>query len=112
VCDQPEPPYPRLLAVAYQLGRADGRLARDLQACGGAEDGVRPGDRCRGRAPQEFAALLWADRPGTPPAGLEVNAPLWYAAGFHAGLAEPSECPRPALGRPARLARRRSGGHR
>jgi hypothetical protein len=117
VCDQPELPYPRLLGVAYELGRADGCLARDLQACdlrawGEAQDDGRPGDRCRGRAPQEFAALLWADRPGAPPAGLEVNAPLWYAAGFRAGLVQPPECSRPDVGRPPRVARRQSRGRR
>ena len=104
-------PYHRLLAAAYELGRADGRLARVLRAddVGGRDDG-RPGDRCRGRAQREFAVLLWGDRPGAPPAGLEVNAPLWYSAGFHDGLAEPPRCPFTGVGRPPRSARRRSGG--
>jgi hypothetical protein len=113
VCDQPELPYPRLLAVAYELGRADGHLARDLRADGdrGRND-ARPSDRCRGRAPREFAALLWADRPSPPPAGLEVNAPPWYAAGFRDGLAAPApELPRQEGSRapssPSRLSRRR-----
>ena len=35
----------------------------------------------------EFARLWWADGPGDPPNGLEMNAPLWYAAGFAEGLA-------------------------
>jgi hypothetical protein len=77
-------PYHRLLALAYDLGRADGRFARAFEAPGSD----RSDDCCAGRTPQQFAALLWAGRPGAAPSGLGVNAPLWYAAGFREGLAD------------------------
>jgi hypothetical protein len=40
----------------------------------------------QGRDPEEFARHLWADRPGPPPSGLELNAPLWYGRGFAEAL--------------------------
>jgi hypothetical protein len=52
--------YEKSLCDAYELGRRDGRAA--------AGSGER--------------------RPGRPPAGLPLNGPRWYAAGFRAGLAE------------------------
>ena len=76
-------PYRQLLVEALELGRADGRFAADF------EPATTPrGDRCLGRTPGEFAVLLWEGRRGTPPAGLELNAPHWYATGYEQGLAE------------------------
>jgi hypothetical protein len=76
------PTYPRLLEQARELGRLDGRFAAAFESRGAGSST----DRCLGRTPEEFARLLWEGRPGTPPAGLEVNAPLWYATGFSEGL--------------------------
>ena len=75
--------YGELLQEALELGRADGRFAAAFEPAG-APTG-RP-ERCLGRTPAEFARLLWEGRPGTPPIGLDVNAPLWYATGFAEGL--------------------------
>lgn len=36
---------------------------------------------------EEFAAYLWAGRPGPVPAGLEANARLWYLTGLTDGAA-------------------------
>jgi len=83
VTDISAPTYRELLETAQELGRADGQFAAAFES-GGTADGSAP--RCLGRTPEEFAALLWG-RPGTPPAGLEVNAPLCYASGFAEGLA-------------------------
>jgi hypothetical protein len=77
------PTYPQLLAEAQELGRLDGAFAAAFERPDSI--GPEPG-RCLGRTPAEFARLLWEDQPGTPPTGLEVNAPLWYAAGFAEGL--------------------------
>jgi hypothetical protein len=74
--------YLQLLDEALELGRLDGRFAAAFEA-----PGAVIGDRCLGRSPAAFARLLWEGRPGTPPSGLELNAPLWYAAGFREGLA-------------------------
>ncbi len=76
--------YRRLLEEAQELGRLDGRFAAGFEVPGPPAD---RGGRCLGRAPADFARLLWEDRPGTPPSGLELNAPSWYAAGFAGGLA-------------------------
>jgi hypothetical protein len=76
--------YRQLLEEAQELGRADGRFAAEFEAPGSAIGGS---PRCLGRTPAEFTLLLWEDRPGTPPSGLELNAPLWYATGFAEGLA-------------------------
>jgi hypothetical protein len=76
--------YQQLLEEARELGRLDGRFASALESPGAASGGS---DRCLGRGPAAFARLLWEDRPGTPPSGLEVNAQLWYAAGYREGLA-------------------------
>jgi hypothetical protein len=77
-------PYLSLLEVAHALGHADGGLAAWVEPA----DSVGPQSAyCRGREPEEFARLLWADRPGAPPSGLRVNAPLWYTDGFAEGLA-------------------------
>jgi hypothetical protein len=77
------PTYRQLLEMAEELGRADGLLAAALEPAGGW---TGEGPRCLGRTPAEFAVLLWKGRPGTPPSGLELNAPHWYAAGFAEGL--------------------------
>jgi hypothetical protein len=75
--------YRLLLDRAYALGLADGCSAADLEP--GSTGSVVP-PSCRGRSAAEFARLLWVDRSGSPPAGLEANAPLWYARGFIDGL--------------------------
>jgi hypothetical protein len=74
--------YQQLLEEAQELGRLDGRFAAAFELPGSGTS-----DRCLGRSPAEFARLLWNGCPGEPPAGLEQNAPLWYAAGFADGLA-------------------------
>jgi hypothetical protein len=84
------PVFQRLLEEALELGRLDGRFAAAFEPAGWlppiAEAGGA-GGRCLGRTPPEFAELLWGDRSGEPPAGLVLNAPIWYAAGFAEGLA-------------------------
>lgn len=77
------PTYGQLLQEALELGRADGLFAAAFETPEATSG--RP-DRCLGRTPAEFARMLWA-RPGTPPIGLVVNAPLWYATGYREGLA-------------------------
>ena len=77
------PTYRSLLEEARELGRLDGRFAAAFEP----RDGGSRSDRCLGRTPEEFARLLWEGRPGTPPTGVELNAPLWYATGFTEGLA-------------------------
>ena len=79
------PTYGQLLQEALELGRADGVFAAAFECPGGTAGRA---DRCLGRTPAEFARMLWDGRPGNPPSGLEVNAPIWYATGFRAGLAE------------------------
>ena len=79
-----EPPYWALLETAHAFGRRDGHAAARFEPHGPVD---RPSTCCRGREPEEFGRLLWADRPGAPPSGLRVNAPLWYAHGFSEGLA-------------------------
>ena len=74
--------YQQLLDEAQELGRLDGRFAASFEPARGTSS-----DRCLGRSPQDFARLLWEGRPGTPPSGLELNAPHWYATGFREGLA-------------------------
>ena len=76
--------YQQLLDEALELGRADGRFAAAFETGTAAPTGAR----CLGRTPEDFARLLWEDRPGTPPAGLEQNAPHWYATGFGEGVVE------------------------
>ncbi len=83
MADRSAPTYGQLLQEALELGRADGTFAAAFEPPGAS---VRDSGRCLGRTPAEFARLLW-HRPGTPPIGLVVNAPLWYATGFAEGLA-------------------------
>jgi hypothetical protein len=78
------PTYQELLEEALELGRVDGAFAAAFEPAGAD---VLSGDRSLGRTPAEFALLLWGDQPGAPPSGLEINAPVWYAAGFAEGLA-------------------------
>jgi hypothetical protein len=92
------PTYRQLLGIALELGRTDGRFAAAFEAPG-SRDGQTA--RCLGRSPEEFARLLWG-RPGEPPAGLQVNAPLWYATGFSEGLAEGTAQARDAVRAAAR----------
>ncbi|GAA3174073.1 hypothetical protein GCM10010531_29580 [Blastococcus jejuensis] len=77
------PSYRQLLEEARELGRADGAFAAAFEP----SDSTGPdGRRCLGRTPAEFARLLCDDRSAVPPTGLELNAPLWYAAGFAEAL--------------------------
>ena len=79
------PSYPDLLRTAYAWGRVDGLLAADFEPL----EGTDPSSGCcRGRAPAAFAHHLWKVADIRPPAGLDVNAPLWYARGFDEALAE------------------------
>jgi hypothetical protein len=84
MADRSIPAYRQLLEEAQELGRLDGRFAAAFEPTGSAAEGS---GRCLGRTPAEFAALLWEHRRGDPPAGLEINAPSWYAVGFEDGLA-------------------------
>jgi len=83
MADNRAPTYGELLQEALELGRADGLFAAAFESPGTTTGRV---DRCLGRTPAEFALLLWDGRPGTPPSGLEANAPIWYATGFREGL--------------------------
>jgi hypothetical protein len=85
---RPEPSYRALLETAHALGRADGCSAARFEPAGPVGP---PSPYCQGRDPEQFARHLWADRPGTPPSGLAVNAPLWYATGFAEALAAERE---------------------
>ena len=84
MADRSAPTYPQLLEEARELGRVDGRFAAAFEPAGSPVGG----GWCLGRAPDEFARLLWAGQPGEPPVGLELNAPHWYATGFSEGLAD------------------------
>jgi hypothetical protein len=77
--------YRQLLEEAQELGRLDGSFAAAFERSGTP---VSDSPRCLGRTPAELASLLWEDRPGSPPSGLELNAPIWYATGFAEGLAD------------------------
>ena len=82
--EEPSSPYLRALGTASELGRADGRLAV------GFEPGGEPaplGSWCHGLAPEDLAHLVWDAGAGPAPAGLVLNAPLWYAQGFREVLA-------------------------
>ena len=82
--DPSAPSYPDLLEAARAFGSADGWSAA------GSGSAAPPGtDRPwgGGRDPEDLARLLWGHRPGDPPSGLELNAPLWYDSGFAEALA-------------------------
>jgi hypothetical protein len=89
VADSGTTTYLQLLEEARELGRLDGRFAAAFEPAGAVA-----GDRCLGRSPAAFARLLWEDRPGDPPSGLELNAPLWYATGFREALVAGAEAGR------------------
>ena len=78
--------YRQLLTEALEIGRADGRFAAAFESP--STTTAHTATRCLGRTPAEFAGLLWGNCADAPPAGLELNAPLWYATGFAEGLAE------------------------
>lgn len=78
------PAYVAVLEAAYRLGHADGRLAAAVDD--GLPDPLSP--VCRGRTAAEFAAHLWSDLPGEPPAGVEVNARMWYLTGLTDAMSE------------------------
>jgi hypothetical protein len=86
--------YQQLLDEALELGRLDGHFAAAFETPGAV---AGRSDRCLGRSPAAFARLLWDGRPGTPPSGLEVNAPLWYSTGFREGLAVAIAGTRPSV---------------
>jgi hypothetical protein len=67
------------------MGRVDGHLAAAVEPPATA---APSGVCCRGRDPADFARHLWHVPGARPPAGLVVNAPLWYAHGFAEALAE------------------------
>jgi hypothetical protein len=90
---RPTPPYRDLLEAARLLGYSDGCWAVRVQL---ADLPDVPPPSCRGRSPEEFAQLLWGRRPGDPPSGLELNAPLWYGDGYVAALTEEQRGPDPA----------------
>jgi hypothetical protein len=93
--DEPLSPFLRALAVARDLGRADARLAADVEPAG---EPAPIGPWCHGLAPEDLARLVW-DGDGPVPAGLVLNAPPWYAQGFREALAGAGAAlPRPRPG--------------
>ncbi|MGY1672443.1 hypothetical protein [Geodermatophilus sp. SYSU D00710] len=82
--DESSSPYLRALRRARDLGRADGLLEA---AVGPAEEPVPSGACCHGRDADGLARLVW-DGEGSAPAGVRLNAPVWYADGFGGALAE------------------------
>ncbi len=108
--DEPQSPFLRALGVARELGRTDGRLAAGFEPPG---EPAPIGPWCHGLAPEDLARLVWDGGEGSVPAGLALNAPLWYAQGFRetlagAGAALPR--PRPGEGVPGGDRRPRHGG--
>ena len=73
----------RALESARALGRADGHAADDIEP---EEQPVVVGPWCHGLGPDDFSRLVWGGA-GSAPAGVRLNAPLWYALGFREGLA-------------------------
>jgi hypothetical protein len=71
--------YGDLLQAAYTRGWTDGCFAAPLEPTG-RTDSSEPVSQ--GLGPADFARSLWGRQAGTPPAGLVLNAPLWYARGF------------------------------
>jgi hypothetical protein len=87
MAERSAPTYQQLLEDALELGRLDGRFAAAFEPMVPLDCTDVSGERCLGRTPAGFAELLWEDRQGEPPAGLELNAPIWYVTGFAEGLA-------------------------
>jgi hypothetical protein len=81
-----EPPstYLHALEAAHALGRADGHLAVDIEPDG---EPAAVGPYCHGLAADDFARLVWGAGSTTVPAGVRLNAPLWYGHGFREALA-------------------------
>jgi hypothetical protein len=90
----------RALEAARALGRADGRLAVEVEAV--ADEAVADdapaavGAWCHGLCPEDLAGLVWGAGAGPAPAGVRLNAPLWYAHGFREALAAARAQARPA----------------
>ncbi|MGX5653412.1 hypothetical protein ACWKWC_01400 [Geodermatophilus nigrescens] len=80
----PSTPLLRALEAALALGRADGRLAAEIEPAG---EPAAVGPWCRGLDPERFAALVWDAAAGAAPAGVVLNAPRWYERGFREALA-------------------------
>ncbi|MEX5716951.1 hypothetical protein [Geodermatophilus maliterrae] len=86
-------PLLRALEAAHALGRADGRLAVEIEPAGDpAGEPAAGGAWCHGLAPEDLARLVWdggagAVTTGAVPGGVVLNAPLWYAQGFREALA-------------------------
>lgn len=74
----------RALEAARALGRADGRMAFEFEP---DEEPAAVGSCCHGLGPEEFSRLVWDRGAETAPAGVRINAPLWYALGFREALA-------------------------
>ncbi|MGR7027090.1 hypothetical protein [Geodermatophilus sp. URMC 62] len=81
---EPSSPFLRALEAARALGRADGLLAAGFEPAG---EPAATGSCCHGLDPDDLARLVWDAGAGTPPAGVRLDAPLWYAQGFREGLA-------------------------
>lgn len=82
---EPSSPFLLALEAAAVLGRADGRTAAAFEPSG---EPAAVGPCCHGLDPEDLARLVWDAGAGTPPAGLRLNAPLWYAQGFREALAD------------------------
>jgi hypothetical protein len=109
VHQQASPPsYRCALETARALGRADGRVEAELTVDPAVDPGpaaVDPGPAaagpwCRGLDPERFAALVWGAAAGAAPAGVVLNAPLWYAQGFREALALARSDRHPAAAHP------------
>jgi hypothetical protein len=71
------------LEAASALGRADGRLAVEVEPAG---EPVLVASSCHGLDPEGLAALVWGAGAGPAPAGIVLNAPLWYLEGLREAL--------------------------
>jgi hypothetical protein len=86
ITSEHEPPSTLLQALesARALGCADGRTAFEFEP---DDEPVAVGSWCHGLGPEDFARLVWHGGADTAPAGVRLNAPVWYALGFREGLA-------------------------
>ena len=71
--------YGDLLQAAYSRGWTDGCFAAPLEPTDRVDS---PEPTSQGLDTTDFARSLWGCQAGEPPAGLDLNAPLWYARGF------------------------------